>query len=181
MFFSLLTFRFLCQNNASYVLSYENLAVQYPSIKNYRLSFLQALYKSGKIDEAERQCFASRMMAKDTAEAFANQLYLLHAIIKYDKNDLPGAQNIITEYCNPADQDVKVLEAAIVFKQGRYEEAREMLINTITTSGYQPHIAYNIALCHYMLKQYVMALKSIDDIQDKANREYQGLSSFLIF
>ena len=114
-------------------------------------------------------------MAADDNDSFTNQLYLLHAIIKYDKDDLPGAQNIIAEQCNPYDQDVKVLEAAIAFKQGKYEAARDMLIDAISTSGYQPHIAYNTALCHYMLKQYSMALKSIEDIQEKANRDYQGL------
>ena len=115
------------------------------------------------------------MMTSEVEESFSNNLYLLHARIKYDKNDLPGAQDIISKYCNTNDQDVKVLEASIAFKQGKYEAAREMLIETINAGGYHPHIAYNTALCYFMMKQYLMALKSIEDIQDKATKDFQGL------
>lgn len=31
-------------------------------------------------------------------------------------------------------------------------------------AGYQPHLSYNIALCHYRLKQYAPALKHIGKV-----------------
>lgn len=115
------------------------------------------------------------MIASEDDDAFSNTLYLLHATIKYDKDDLVGAKNILEENCNPVDQDVTVLKAAIEFKRGNYSKACDDMIATIQSGGYLPHIAYNIALCHFMQKQYIMASKSIEDIQEKATRDYQGL------
>jgi tetratricopeptide repeat protein 30 len=145
-------------------------------VKHYRLSYIESLYKAGKLEEADRQCFAARQAIGDDDPTFTSQLYLLHSTIKYDKEELAGAQDLLTRYCNTDDQDVKITEAAILFKQKRYDKACEKLIETIAAGGYQPHVAYNIALCHFMTKQYVMSLKSIEDITDKAIQDYQGLS-----
>jgi len=42
--------------------------------------------------------------------------------------------------------------------------------------GYQAELSYNIALCHYLLKQYVPALKFIADIIEKGIKEHPGNS-----
>jgi hypothetical protein len=41
--------------------------------------------------------------------------------------------------------------------------------------GYQPSLAYNIALCHYRMKQYTQARKNIIEIIEKAIREHPEL------
>lgn len=46
-------------------------------------------------------------------------------------------------------------------QEGRYEEACQKFSNALQVAGYQPHLSYNIALCHYRLKQYAPALKHI--------------------
>ena len=43
--------------------------------------------------------------------------------------------------------------------------------------GYKPDLSYNIALCHYMLKQYAPALKHIADIIERGIREHPGQST----
>ena len=40
--------------------------------------------------------------------------------------------------------------------------------------GYKADLSYNIALCHYMLKQYAPALKHIADIIERGIREHPG-------
>lgn len=40
--------------------------------------------------------------------------------------------------------------------------------------GYKVDLSYNIALCHYMMKQYAPALKHIADIIEKGIKEHQG-------
>ena len=40
--------------------------------------------------------------------------------------------------------------------------------------GYKPDLSYNIALCHYMLKQFAPALKHIADIIERGIREHPG-------
>ena len=39
-------------------------------------------------------------------------------------------------------------------------------------------LSYNIALCHYMMKQYAPALKHIADIIEKGIREHPGRHEF---
>ena len=41
--------------------------------------------------------------------------------------------------------------------------------------GYQPSLAYNIALCYYRMKQYTQARKNIIEIIEKAIREHPEL------
>ena len=41
--------------------------------------------------------------------------------------------------------------------------------------GYKADLSYNIALCHYMMKQYAPALKHIADIIERGIREHPGI------
>ncbi|KAH7820887.1 putative flagellar associated protein [Monocercomonoides exilis] len=158
---------------------YENLMNQFPTVKDYRLSYIKSLYKAGKFEEAERACFASRFAASEDDTQFSHQLHLLHATIKYEKQEYAGATDIIQNQCSDEDPNTKITEAAILMKQQKYDRATQLLIETITSGGYLPHVAYNIALCHFMMKQYVMSLKSIEDIQEKATRDYQETRGYM--
>jgi hypothetical protein len=40
---------------------------------------------------------------------------------------------------------------------------------------FQPDLAYSIALCHYQLRHYPMALKSIADIIERGIKDHPGL------
>jgi tetratricopeptide repeat protein 30 len=67
----------------------------------------------------------------------------------------------------------------ICYKQdGRYEEACQKFTTAMQILGYKPDLSYNIALCHYMLKQYAPALKNIADIIEKGIREHPGNKYF---
>jgi tetratricopeptide repeat protein 30 len=101
-------------------------------------------------------------------------------MIKYDKNELQNSARILAENCLQTEQDVKVVQASILFKERKYEDACQKFVEAISSEGYQPHIAYNIALCHFLAKQYVLSLKSIEDIQEKAIREHSGLYIIII-
>lgn len=47
--------------------------------------------------------------------------------------------------------------------------------------GYKADLSYNIALCHYSMKQYAPALKHIADIIEKGIREHPGEELFSSF
>ena len=49
----------------------------------------------------------------------------------------------------------------ILYKEGKYEEAKEQFVNAMNANGYDCEIAYNIALCHYKQKQLAPSLKYI--------------------
>ena len=46
--------------------------------------------------------------------------------------------------------------------------------------GFQPTLAYNIALCYYQMKQYAQALKHIADIIERGIHEHPELGVGMI-
>lgn len=43
-------------------------------------------------------------------------------------------------------------------------------------TGYKPDLSYNIALCHYMMKQFSPALRHIAEVIERGIREHPELS-----
>ena len=64
----------------------------------------------------------------------------------------------------------------MLYKEGSYEEARKLFTTAVNASGYQPELAYNIALCYYQVKQYGPALKEIAEIIERGVKEHPELS-----
>lgn len=63
-----------------------------------------------------------------------------------------------------------VFSGCLLVKEKRYAEACKKFNAAMNVKGYQPHLSYNIALCHYYMKQYALALKNIADIIEKGIR-----------
>ena len=80
------------------------------------------------------------------------------------------------EKCIQDDPDTLVLQGCILYKEEKYEEARKKFQDALSILEYQPHIAYNIALCYYRLKQYNIAGKYNQDIIDRGSKEHPELS-----
>ena len=62
-----------------------------------------------------------------------------------------------------------------------YEEACHKFTTAMQILGYQPQLSYNIALCHYQMKQYAPALKHIADIIERGIREHPGIQFIMNF
>ena len=82
----------------------------------------------------------------------------------------------LLERLPPSNSDATVGAACLLYKEGNYDEARKLFATAVNTAGYQPELAYNIALCYYQLKQYGPALKHIADIIERGVREHPELS-----
>ncbi|KAG0722580.1 Tetratricopeptide repeat protein 30A [Chionoecetes opilio] len=76
----------------------------------------------------------------------------------------------------PDIEEYRLYYAQALYQEGRYEEACQKFTSALQVAGYQPHLSYNIALCHYRLKQYSPALKHIADIIERGIREHPELS-----
>ena len=63
-----------------------------------------------------------------------------------------------------------------MFQEGKFDEACQKFTTAMQILGYKPDLSYNIALCHYRLKQYAPALKHIADIIERGIREHPGQS-----
>lgn len=78
---------------------------------------------------------------------------------------------------SPADDpDVIVNTGCVLYKEDKFDEARQKFSEAVTILGYQPDLAYNIALCYYRTKQFGPALKHLAEIIERGVREHPELS-----
>lgn len=148
---------------------YEQLSQDSPDVEEYKLYYAQSLYKAMLYEEAMRTaCQIDR-------PEYQHTIVQLKAAIKYGEDDLQAAQSLVEDA--PADDpDTKINLGCLLFKEGKYEEACKKFTNALQVLGYKAQLSYNIALCHYMMKQYAPALKHIADIIEKGIREHPELS-----
>jgi len=71
---------------------------------------------------------------------------------------------------------VVINQAAVLFKDQKYGEARARYTEAMKMLGDLPELSYNIALCHYKQKQYGAALQNVASIIEKGVREHPELS-----
>ena len=48
--------------------------------------------------------------------------------------------------------------------------------SAVHVSGFEPQLLYNVAICHYKMKEYAPAIKSIADIIERGIRDHPELS-----
>ncbi|KAI8854818.1 tetratricopeptide repeat protein 30B [Chytridium lagenaria] len=149
--------------------AYEQLVRTFPEVDDYRLYYAQSLYKSGQYQPAQKAC-----QTVETPE-YSQKLIKLQAAIKYEMDDLPGCKQLI-EQCQPDEPDTIVNQACLLYKEGKYEEACIKYAEALKISGYNAELSYNLALCHYQMKQFVPALKAIADIIERGIRDHPELS-----
>ncbi|KAJ3278898.1 Tetratricopeptide repeat protein 30A, partial [Borealophlyctis nickersoniae] len=176
---------------------YEQLVRHFPEADEYRLYYAQSLYKAGQYVPAQKACQTienPEMGDKVHHGSFSvhgsvrcislinglsvvgifEQILKLQAAIKYETEDISGCKLLIDQ-SRSDDPDTMVNQACLLFKEMKFEEACSKYAEAMKIVGYQAELSYNIALCHYQLKQYVPALKYIADIIEKGIREHPEL------
>ncbi|KAK3782317.1 hypothetical protein RRG08_027865 [Elysia crispata] len=148
---------------------YEQLASLHPEVEEYKLHYAQSLHKACLYQEA------MKVACQIDNPNYQGQITKLQAAIKYGEEDLPAAKSLV-EQCPADDPDTEINFGCLLFKEKRYEEACEKFMGAMQVLGYKADLSYNIALCHYMLKQYAPALKHIADIIERGIREHPELS-----
>lgn len=147
---------------------YEALSRACPTVIEYKVYYAQSLYKAGKYAEAQRA--AVQVDAPD----FSQRMLKLQAYCKYEQGEVSATKAFI-EQCAPDDPDVTITQGNLLFKAKKFDEARKTFSDALNTVGYKPSIAYNIALCYYMMKQYPQARKFIVEIIEKGIKEHPEL------
>ncbi|XP_054159351.1 tetratricopeptide repeat protein 30A-like [Oppia nitens] len=149
---------------------YEQLVQYYPDVEQYHINYTQSLYQASLYEEAMKASFKIE-------EKFGSnsQTIKLQTAIKYCEDDVSAAKSLVDQISND-DPDKEVNMACILYKQDKYDESITKFNTCLQLNGFQPDICYNIALCHYRLKQYPNALKHIADIIEKGIREHPELS-----
>lgn len=136
---------------------YEQLVQMFPDNDDYKLYHAQCLYQACLYDEAYK--------ATNTIENsdYRDKVTKLQAAIKYGQEDLISARSLV-ESCPPEDADTEVNLACLLYKEGNYEEALVKFAMALQNQGFKPYLCYNVALCHYRLKEYGAALKFCGEI-----------------
>ncbi|XP_062875089.1 intraflagellar transport protein 70A [Trichomycterus rosablanca] len=147
---------------------YEQLVQLHPEVEDYKLYYAQSLYGAGASQEAMKATF---LLDNPTSHT---KMIKLQAAIKYGEEDFSAAMALV-EQLPVDDPDTEVDHACLLFKLGEFEKACTKFTAAMQVLGYQPGLAYNIALCHYSLKQYAAALKYIREIIERGIREHPEL------
>uniref|UniRef100_A0A4W4H366 Tetratricopeptide repeat protein 30 n=1 Tax=Electrophorus electricus TaxID=8005 RepID=A0A4W4H366_ELEEL len=147
---------------------YEQLTQLHPEVEDYKLYYAQSLYGACAFQDAMKATFLL------DSPASHSKMIKLQAAIKYGEEDFPAAMALVEQL--PADDlDTEVDHGCLLYKTGEYEKACAKFTAAMQVLGYQPDLAYNIALCHYSLKQYAAALKYIGEIIERGMREHPEL------
>jgi len=154
-------------NNSSVM--YEKLTKIFPEVNEYHLYYAQSLYKAAKYVEALR---ASQVLV-DKPE-YSQKITMLQIQIMYEQEEIANAKALLNQ-SSPNLVDTIIAQGCLLFKENKYEEAKDKFQDAINTAGYQCDLAYNMALCHYKMKQLAPSLKHIADIIEKGVKEHPEL------
>ncbi|KAI8900460.1 hypothetical protein BC833DRAFT_581763 [Globomyces pollinis-pini] len=148
---------------------YDELVKLLPDVIEYRLYLAQSLFKSGQYALAQKAC-----SSVDSPE-YSQQVMKLEAAIRYESEDYTGCKMIIDQ-APPDSPDTMANQACLLLKEGQYEEACKLYLEASKIVGFRPDLSYDIALCYYLMKDYVSSLKNIAEIIERGIREHPELS-----
>uniref|UniRef100_A0A8D3AUD4 Tetratricopeptide repeat protein 30 n=1 Tax=Scophthalmus maximus TaxID=52904 RepID=A0A8D3AUD4_SCOMX len=157
------------QDFSSAAESYEQLAVLHPEVEEYKVHYAQSLYRAGAYPEATKASFVLDNPSSHT------KMVKLQACIKYCEEDYAAAKSLL-EQLPQDDPDYIHNLGCLLYQDGKYEEACKKFTSAVQVLGYVAALSYNIALCHYSLKNYTQAHKFIGEIIDRGIREHPELS-----
>uniref|UniRef100_A0A0R3RKZ7 Tetratricopeptide repeat protein 30 n=1 Tax=Elaeophora elaphi TaxID=1147741 RepID=A0A0R3RKZ7_9BILA len=160
---------FYLQQFAEAAECYEQLVQLHPSYPEYRLYWAQSLYNAFLFPEA------TAVVSQIDEPQLAQQVLKLESAIKYREEDTTNARILVERYAAD-DPDGDINLACLEYKEGNYEKALERFTTATHLHGYQPCLAYSIALCHYQMHNYSQALKFIADIIDRGVEDHPELS-----
>ncbi len=150
--------------------TYDRLTNVCPEVVEYRFYHALSLLKSGALSEANRAASAI------DSPHFAQKILMLKATVAFEKVDLSACRTYLKE-CLPGDPQTSAAFAAMSFKEGRIEEARDFYIDAMLTSGFKPSTACALALCHFRLHENEEAVRLCDAVIERAKEENPNLHS----
>nr|CAG4643078.1 EOG090X0302 [Ilyocryptus agilis] len=161
------------QDFANAASCYEQLASMHADQQDYKLHWAQSLYQAGLYASALKIC------GQITDDKLKPKVLKLEAAIHFAADNLPAAQSAVTlafSMSTANDVDTLVNMGCISYKEENYVEALKKFQSALHMSGFEPQLLYNVAICHYKLKEYAPAIKCIADIIERGIRDHPELS-----
>lgn len=155
---------------------YEELIEAYPSSEQYQLYYVQSLVKAESYIDASRAAVASTV---SPSSLYFHRIKLLQAEAEMEQGLLSDAAATLTQ-CKEKDIDRVLSLAAIHFRNKDFRSALDTYDSAQLIDD-RPRIAYYIALCHYHLEEYEVALQAVVDIIETTVEEEYEDDSCLCF
>mmetsp|Transcript_11778 Transcript_11778/g.26674 ORF Transcript_11778/g.26674 Transcript_11778/m.26674 type:complete len:646 (+) Transcript_11778:99-2036(+) len=157
------------QDFANAANTYGQLVQVCQEVDEYKIYHIQSLMRAGLYDEANQACTGVENPELN------EQVLLLQATICYEQDEVKMARSILDQ-CSPDAEDKRIFEGALLWKEKMYDKALKQFTDSLNLGGYQPVIAYNVALCEYSRGQYGIAIKHIAEIIERGVRDHPELS-----
>ena len=169
------------QDFASAANVYEQLTQLFPTIDDYKVSYVLSLYQACMYDEALKVTFE---LEESSPSINRVDLLKIQAGIKFAEDDIPASRSFLEQIPEEGSSSSKSVDkqinmACLLFKENNGERIKDALTMFLTASQVDPDktdLWYNIALCHYKLKDYPSSLKVLSDIISKGIRDHPELS-----
>lgn len=117
--------------------------VKYRTLSFCRFQYAQSLYQAGIFSEALKVL----KQIGDVAE-LKEQCLQLQCAILYSSEDYAGAQSILNQRIADTDDTLND-EGCLLYQAERYDSAVQRFSSALQVGGYNPLVAYNLALSHY--------------------------------
>lgn len=142
----------------------------YPNEEEYTLSLIHSLINSGAIRDA------TCVISKQNTDIVSQNLLVASIHVNLENNDLDACRSLLNNVVS-SDPSTLVAEALVCYKEGQIDVALKKFLEVFDMIEFEPCLAYNIALCCYMLKNFVSALDYIDRIIKAGLERYPELKS----
>lgn len=144
---------------------YTRLTELFPAVEDYQIYRVHALLKIGAVAEA------TDYLSQIHTDKCSQRMLLINVAARIDDEDLDACKGILND-CVPDDPTTICAEATLDFMEGKYDDALAKFSNAYNLIGFEANVAYNVALCHYMLVQHSEAGDIIEEIITRAVEQY---------
>ncbi|XP_055921702.1 tetratricopeptide repeat protein 30 homolog [Eupeodes corollae] len=148
---------------------YEQLCVLVPKEAKYKFYCAQSLYQAGTFAEALK---VLKQIIDN--EELKEQILQLQSAILYSSEDFAGAQGVLNQRLSGNAETLND-EGCLLYQADQYENAVQRFVSGLQIGGFNPLVAYNLALCHFRKKEKAQSLDYTAEIIERGIRNHPEL------
>ncbi|XP_075146966.1 tetratricopeptide repeat domain 30 [Haematobia irritans] len=148
---------------------YEQLCNLMPKIAKYKFYYAQSLYQAGIFGDALKIL----KQIGDNAELKEQCLQLQSAIL-YSSEDFAGAQSVLNQRTGGTAETLND-EGCLLYQADQFDNAVQRFNTALQVGGFNPLIAYNLALSHFRKKEKSQAIDYTAEIVERGIRNHPEL------
>ncbi|KAM7362569.1 tetratricopeptide repeat domain 30 [Cochliomyia hominivorax] len=148
---------------------YEQLCNLVPKIPKYKFYYAQSLYQAGIFGDALKI-----LKQISDNEELKEQCLQLQSAILYSSEDFAGAQSVLNQRASGTAETLND-EGCLLYQADQFESAVQRFNSALQVGGFNPLVAYNLALSHYRKKEKNQALDYTTEIVERGIRNHPEL------